>query len=93
MANNVTQDYGELDTDMTQEVLPGGYWLRPVLFDEFIPVARPTAKAQMEVPANEPPEFPLSAPGELPSPAPEEEPSRTPQEMPARPAARRRLSA
>lgn len=28
---------------MSQEVLPGGYWLRPVLFDEFLPVARPGA--------------------------------------------------
>lgn len=94
MANNVVQDYGEAGTDMTQEVLPGGYWLRPVLFDEFIPVARPTAgTARMEVPANEPPEFPLSAPGELPPAAPQEEPSRTPQEMPARPSARRVLSA
>jgi hypothetical protein len=70
---------------MTQEVLPGGYWLRPVLFDEFIPVARPTiARARMEE-ANEPPEFPLFAPGEVPPRAPQEEPPRTHQEMPARP--------
>lgn len=92
MANNMPQEYGETGTDMTQEVLPGGYWLRPVLFDEFIPVARPTAAAarmRMEVPANEPPEFPLSAPGELPPSAPEEQPARTPQEMPARPSGRR----
>ena len=93
MGNNRCQEYGETDTDMTQEVLPGGYWLRPVLFDEFIPVARPTAAAasvRMEVPANEPPEFPLSAPGELPPATPQEEPSRTPQEMPARPSGSRR---
>jgi hypothetical protein len=31
---------------MSQEMLPGGYWLRPVLFDEFIPVARPGAGLQ-----------------------------------------------
>jgi hypothetical protein len=68
---------------VTQEVLPGGYWLTPVMFDEFTPVARPSAgRLYMEVPANEPPEFPVSAPGELPEPAPLEEPSRTPQEMP-----------
>ena len=68
--------------EMTQEVLPGGYWLRPVLFDEFIPVARPSVRVCLEVPANEPAEFPLSAPPEVPSPAPQEEPSRTPVEMP-----------
>jgi hypothetical protein len=67
---------------MTQEVLPGGYWLTPVLFDDFIPVARPSVQRQrLEVPANEPPEFPLSAPGEA-EPAPKEEPARTPQEIP-----------
>ena len=71
---------------MTQEVLPGGYWLRPVLFDEFIPSARPgTLRAWSEVPANQPPELPLAAPGEVPPPAPPEEPSRTPQEVPPRP--------
>jgi hypothetical protein len=91
MAKNMVHDYVELDADMTQEVLPGGYWLTAVLFDDFIPVARPTlARARAEVPANKPPEFPLSAPGEIPPPAPQEEPSRTPQEMPARPHARRR---
>ena len=87
-------DHGEMDRYMTQEVLPGGYWLRPVLFDEFIPTARPGLPgARAEVPANQPPEFPLSAPGEVPPP-PQEEPSRTPQEMPARPySARRAVSA
>ncbi len=70
---------------MTQEVLPGGYWLRPVLFEDFLTAARPGARIsrqRMEVPANEPPEFPLSAPGEVPAPAPLEEPVRTPVEMP-----------
>lgn len=91
MANNMVHVYGEMDADMTQEVLPGGYWLTAVLFDDFIPVARPTlARARAEVPANEPPEFPLSAPREAPPSAPQEEPSRTPQEMPARPCSRRR---
>ena len=27
---------------MSQEMLPGGYWFRPVLIDELIPSARPT---------------------------------------------------
>ena len=26
---------------MSQEMLPGGYWFRPVLIDELIPPARP----------------------------------------------------
>jgi hypothetical protein len=78
---------------MTQEVLPGGYWLRPVLFDEFIPTSRPSvARPNLEVPANEPPEFPLSAPGEWPQPAPEEEPA-APLEMPAPVRGRRVLAA
>jgi hypothetical protein len=70
---------------MTQEVLPGGYWLQPVLFEDFLTPARPgvnTVRQRMEVPANEPPEFPLSAPGEVPPPAPLEEPPRTPLEVP-----------
>jgi hypothetical protein len=91
MAKNIAHGSRETDYDMTQEVLPGGYWLRPVLFDEFIPVARPgTPGTGAEVPANQPPEFPLSAPGEVPPPAPQEEPSRIPPEMPARPYAARR---
>jgi hypothetical protein len=31
---------------MSQEMLPGGYWLKPVTFDEFMPVARPGAGPQ-----------------------------------------------
>jgi hypothetical protein len=81
---------------MTQEVLPGGYWLQPVLFEDFLAPARPSARAshqRMEVPANEPPEFPLSAPGEMPAPAPLEEPARTPVEMPRPHRGRKRLCA
>ena len=69
---------------MTQEVLPGGYWLTPVLFEELMPARPSVERGSAEVPANEPPEFPLSAPAEVPEPAPQEEPARTPQEMPRR---------
>ena len=94
MPNNRGMNSSKRMPQMSQEVLPGGYWFRPVLWDEFIPVARPSlGTADQEVPADEPPEFPLSAPPERPEPAPLEEPSRTPLEIPPPYRGRRALSA
>lgn len=76
---------------MTQEVLPGGYWLTPVWVDEIAPVARLRVRRRAEVPANQPAEFPVS-PAEGPPPTPIEEPPRTPIEMPPPPRGRRTLS-
>jgi hypothetical protein len=76
-------------SDATREVLPGGYWLTPVLFDDLMP-ARPSGRqVYWEVPSNEPSEFPLTAPGESPPAPPQEDPPRTPLEMPRPPRGRR----
>ncbi|MBS0578639.1 MAG: hypothetical protein JSR36_05195 [Proteobacteria bacterium] len=75
-------------SDATREVLPGGYWLTPVLFDELVPARPSGGHTCWEVPANEPPEFPLGAPGETPPAPPQEDPQRTPLEVPPLPRAR-----
>ncbi len=76
-------------SDGTPEVLPGGYWLTPVLLEDLTPARPGGGRAYWEVPANEPPEFPLTAPGEFPAAPPQEDPSRTPLEMPRPPRGRR----
>jgi hypothetical protein len=55
---------------VTQEVLPGGYWLTPVLFEDLVP-ARPSTQAPTpEVNANGPTQIPLFASGVRPTVTP-----------------------